>query len=223
MGDSSRLKLGHVVYTFGNCQHSMEYDDQVAIAQGEVSGFYRISELFEGKAWYEWCTYKGPVIETTAPLNPGVDGGPLVDAYGRVVGIMSLSYNETRWLGVAVPQMEWKEQVQRWIKGDLTVEGVKDPEPVDPPVDPEHEPGWLGATLGEKEAVVDAITKNSPAARGGLQVGDLVLKVDGKSVKSAESLKKALRLKQPGDAVELTVRRGKKEETVKITLGFGPM
>jgi S1-C subfamily serine protease len=116
------------------------------------------------------------VIETTAPLNPGVDGGPLIDAHGRIVGIMSLSYNETRWLGVAVPQAEWKEQVAKWERGEFDAPPVvKDPPEEKPPAEelpgPDHEPGWLGATLGDPEPVVDAIALSPPREAGDSRSG----------------------------------------------------
>jgi S1-C subfamily serine protease len=232
LGDSKALKLGHVVYTFGNCQFSMEYDDQVAVATGEVSGFYKIEDVFEGKPYYEWCSYKGEVIETTAPLNPGVDGGPLIDAAGRVVGIMSLSYHESRWLGVAVPQHVFGERVGRWMKGEAVPdEEEKKPEAKpekkpEPKADPEPDPadvGYLGATLEKDEPVIESVAKNSPAARSKLEEGDRVVKVDGKETKKAADVRKALLKKKPDEKVKLTILRDGEEFTVEIKLGYPPM
>ncbi|KAF0244606.1 MAG: protease DO family [Planctomycetota bacterium] len=232
LGDSKALKLGHVVYTFGNCQSGgqnggvMENDDQVAFAQGEVSGFYRISELFEGKGWYEGATYKGAVIETTAPLNPGVDGGPLVDVKGRLVGIMTLSYNETRWLGAAIPMHVLNDRVGKWQKGELVKDVPKvEPKKPDPekPVEDDPDAPYLGATFEADEPVIASIVKNSPAAKAKLQVGDKILSVEGKEMKSPASVAKALKAKQPGETITVVVQRGAEKLTIKVKLGYQPM
>lgn len=236
VGDSKALKLGHVVYTFGNCQSGggqgggvMENDDQVAFAQGEVSGFYRITDVFEGKAWYEFATYKGDVIETTAPLNPGVDGGPLVDANGRLVGIMTLSYNETRWLGAAIPMHVLNDRLGKWMKGELVKDAPKaepkkpDPEPKDPPTEEDEDAPYLGATFEADEPVIASVAKNSPASRGKLQAGDRVLSVEGKDVKTPAGVAKAIRARKPGEVVTLVVQRGAEKLTLKVKLGYQPM
>ncbi|MEK7469315.1 MAG: S1C family serine protease [Planctomycetota bacterium] len=232
LGDSKSLKLGHVVYTFGNCQSGgqnggvMENDDQVAFAQGEVSGFYKITDVFEGKNWYEGATYKGSVIETTAPLNPGVDGGPLVDAKGRLVGIMTLSYNETRWLGAAIPMHVINDRVEHWQKGEIVKDAPKvvpkKPDP-EPPVEEDENAPYFGATLEADEPVIAAIAKGSPASKSRLQAGDRILSIEGKEMKTPASVAKALKGKQPGETITLVVERDAKQLTIKVKLGYQPM
>jgi S1-C subfamily serine protease len=221
MGDSKSL-----VYTFGNCQSGgqgggvMENDDQVAFAQGEVSGFYKITDVFEGKKWYEGATYKGDVIETTAPLNPGVDGGPLVDAKGRLVGIMTLSYNETRWLGAAIPMHVLTDRVSKWQKGEIVKDATKVPEPA---VEEDENAPYLGWTLEAEEPVVASVAKGSPVAKVKIQVGDEILSIDGKDVKSAAAVAKALKTRQPGEKVSIVVQRGTEKLTFTVKLGYQPM
>lgn len=236
IGDSKALKLGHVVYTFGNCQSGggqgggvMENDDQVAFAQGEVSGFYKITDVFEGKQWYEWATYKGEVVETTAPLNPGVDGGPLVDAQGRLVGIMTLSYNETRWLGAAIPMHILGDRVGHWLKGEKVkdtprVEPKKpDPQPKDPVAEDDEDAPYLGATLESDEPIIASVAKGSPAAKGKLQPGDRILSIEGKEMKNPASVARMLKSKKPGDSITIVVQRDAEKLTFKIKLGYQPM
>ena len=225
LGDSKKLKLGHAVYTFGNCLHSLETDDQVCVASGEVSGFYKITDTFEGKPYYEWCTYKGEVIETSAPLNPGVDGGPLINARGQLVGIMSLSYSESRYLGVAIPLHVLRDQIDRWLRGE-----VSKPEPPKPPPDPDvepgddaEEPGYLGASLAADEPVIQTIAKNSPAAKAGLLAGDRILKVNEKEMRTPAAVVKMVRTHGPGDELTIVVERDGKTKTFKVKLGYGPM
>lgn len=97
LADSSRTDVGDMAYTFGNPYGTIAQDDQVSFSVGTVSGIY---EMESGDYQSE---YKGTVIETDAAVNPGSDGGPLVDVQGRLLGIISLAYSENRWLGTVVP------------------------------------------------------------------------------------------------------------------------
>lgn len=97
LGSSSTLALGETIYTLGNCLQSIETDGQVSLSIGIISGFYELDEA------QDESDYTGACIETTAALNPGVDGGPLVDSQGELVGLLSLNYAQNRWLSVAIP------------------------------------------------------------------------------------------------------------------------
>lgn len=112
LGDSSALKLGETVYSFGNAFHSVEIDDAATLCMGTISGFY---ELKEPKSESE---YKGPVIESTAALNPGADGGPLVDAKGNFIGLLCLNYSPARWLGTSIPVNALKADLHKMMKRD---------------------------------------------------------------------------------------------------------
>jgi S1-C subfamily serine protease len=118
LGNSSNVKLGDQVYTFGNCFHSIEYDDQVSISTGVVSGKYELGETNSESV------YTGPCIETTAALNPGVDGGPLVDANGKFVGLLCLNYSQARWLGTAIPVNEMRKGIYELMDKGAEVSGA---------------------------------------------------------------------------------------------------
>jgi S1-C subfamily serine protease len=98
LADSARARPGEMAYTFGNPFGTLSSDDKVSFSSGCVSGVYKLTDNgdFQSK-------YRALVIETEAAVNPGSDGGPLVDGQGRLLGIISLGYSERRWLGVAVP------------------------------------------------------------------------------------------------------------------------
>ncbi|PCI34675.1 MAG: hypothetical protein COB53_11760, partial [Elusimicrobia bacterium] len=60
--------------------------------------------LFTGNAEeQDQSNYHGPVIETDAAVNPGADGGPIVDSAGQLIGVMSLAFQRERLLGTAIP------------------------------------------------------------------------------------------------------------------------
>lgn len=88
--------VGDVAFTAADVDGVMLANGRASFSRGFVSGLYDVDKQPESP-------YAGRVIETTAAVNPGSDGGPLVDATGRVVGVISLAVSPQRWQGVAVP------------------------------------------------------------------------------------------------------------------------
>jgi S1-C subfamily serine protease len=97
LGDSDKLQLGERTYTIGNVQGSIEADAQAALSVGVLSGRFELQETYGGH------TYKGPVLETTAAVNRGLSGGPLLNRDGEVVGLVTLNYSQNTWSGLAIP------------------------------------------------------------------------------------------------------------------------
>jgi S1-C subfamily serine protease len=95
--------LGTVAYTAGDVDGVILSNGRASFSRGVISGIYPVTK--RGEALYE-----GIVLETTAAVNPGSDGGPLVDAAGRVCGVISLSISPLRWQGVAVPATVLRER-----------------------------------------------------------------------------------------------------------------
>lgn len=89
--------VGERVYTAGNPHHTLSRDGAVYFSAGTLSGRYT------ARSEDPRSRYRGPVLETDAAVNPGCDGGPLVDARGRLLGLVSLCYGRARRLGTAVP------------------------------------------------------------------------------------------------------------------------
>lgn len=97
LADSDRYAVGSPVYSWGNPHFTIKNDGQVSLSTGTISGRYQVASVDDQSR------YVGPVIETDAAVNPGSDGGPLTDAEGNLIGIMSLAFSRTRWLGLAIP------------------------------------------------------------------------------------------------------------------------
>jgi S1-C subfamily serine protease len=97
LADTTKCAVGQPVYSWGNPHASIQRDGMVSLSTGAISGIYDLSSVDDQSR------YIGPVIETDAAVNPGSDGGALTDADGNLVGIMSLGFSRTRWLGVAIP------------------------------------------------------------------------------------------------------------------------
>lgn len=98
LAPSAGARPGQLAYTFGNPFGTLMSDDNVSFSRGYVSGVYRLADNGDYQS-----VYRDLVIETEAAVNPGSDGGPLVDGQGRLLGIISLGFSGRRWLGCAVP------------------------------------------------------------------------------------------------------------------------
>jgi putative serine protease PepD len=155
-------------------------------------------------------------VQTDAAINPGNSGGALVDLAGRVVGINSAiatagGTSGNIGVGFAIPSetaTKVADQIIRTGKATHSQIGVS---VADAPSGTDGAPG-LGA-------LIRAVSSGGPAARGGVQVGDIVTKVDDRRVTDADSLIVAIRAHDPGSTVTLTVTRGGSTVTLKITLG----
>jgi S1-C subfamily serine protease len=88
--------IGELAYTASDVDRVMLTSARASFSRGLISGRYDIEKHGESP-------YTGRVIETSAAVNPGSDGGPLVDARGRLAGVISLGVAPQRWQGVAVP------------------------------------------------------------------------------------------------------------------------
>ncbi|MCX8156648.1 MAG: S1C family serine protease [Verrucomicrobiae bacterium] len=97
LADSTACRLGDPAYSWGNPFHTIMKDGMVSLSAGTISGLYQVSSVDTESRYVGW------VLETDAAVNPGSDGGPLTDADGHLLGIQSLAFSRSRWLGTAVP------------------------------------------------------------------------------------------------------------------------
>jgi S1-C subfamily serine protease len=88
--------VGSTAYTAGDVENALLTNGRASFSRGLVSGVYEVPKNPE-------AAYAGLAIETTAAVNPGSDGGPLVDETGRVCGVITLGTLPLRWQGTAVP------------------------------------------------------------------------------------------------------------------------
>lgn len=207
--DSSKVKIGEVSYTLGNAYNSTINDDQPSFNVGIVSGFYNLKEAKAD------AHYTGYVFETTAAVNWGLEGGPLLDAQGRMVGMITLNYSPSRWLGNAIPINVIRPRIEQLLKE------AKDEVKI--AVEPEGE-GYLGIKVkqeGEK-VVVEHVDQDGPAAQMGIQKGDIIKAVGGEPLASVEqwvALTKGLKV---GALIEVTIVTSGLEDTIKLEVGRRP-
>jgi putative serine protease PepD len=173
------------------------------VTAGVVSATNRILEDGNGGPARE-------VIQTDAPINPGNSGGVLADREGRVIGINSAirsdgSSQGNIGIGFAVPIDLAARSATAIVQG----------KPI--------KTAYLGVGIGDpatgRGALIPEVASGGPAARAGIEVGDVVVEMDGKAVSDSDDLVARIRDHQPGDKVTLKVVRDGRERTVTITLG----
>lgn len=113
-GDSSAARVGDPSYTAGDFWNSIATSGRVGISRGVVSARYALTER---APIVTLPVFLGEVIETSASMNPGTDGGPLLDGAGRLIGLMSLNVSPVRFQGVAVPSNRLRDEIVRLAKG----------------------------------------------------------------------------------------------------------
>lgn len=147
------------------------------------------------------------VITTDCTLVGGDSGGPLFDLDGRVIGINS-RISSSLQSNMHVPVNTFRDTWDRLVRNEAW--GYP----------PGHEP-YVGITgdADAKEAKIAKVKENSPAAKAGLQVGDIVLAVDGKLIPTFQAFVAAIQDHQPSDKIKLQFKRG--AETIELTLEIG--
>jgi putative serine protease PepD len=194
LGQSSSLRVGEDVVAIGN---ALGLRGDPSVTRGIVSALDRSLGELTG------------LIQTDAAINSGNSGGPLVNAAGQVIGIntaIAVS-NNAQNIGFAIPIDEAKAVADRLVSGSSST-----------PV------AFLGVstmdnTSGTTGAVVAEVSAGSPAATAGIQPGDVIVAVDGRSVAGAGSLSTLVGNHQVGDVVKVTIVRGGQEQALSATLG----
>ncbi|WP_332856873.1 S1C family serine protease [Clostridium paraputrificum] len=203
LGDSDGLYVGQEVVAIGT---PLGKNFAQTLTKGIVSGVNRNLTTEGGNT--------GDYIQTDAAINSGNSGGPLINTKGEVIGINTAklsgqSETTIEGMGFAIPINDAKDRIESLSKPILN----------------------LGITVREvnselakqnnlpKEGLwVVGVTENSPAAKAGIQPSDLIIKFDGKEVKTFDELSKLKSNKNAGDKVEVVVYRNGKNVSLSMQL-----
>jgi len=204
LGDSDQAQVGDWVLALGS-----PFGLEATVTAGIVSAKGR--QLGRGGAALE------AYIQTDAAINPGNSGGPLVDLEGRVIGINTAILGGPSFVGYgfAIPI----NIADRVISDLLEYGHVRRPQ--------------LGVSVSDVTAVdaeaygldevrganVRTVQDDTPAAKVGIQPGDVILAVDGKTIQDATDLTTTLARMDPGQKVKLSIFRDGKAKDVEVTLG----
>jgi len=206
-GDSAKLHPGQTVLAFGN-----PYGFRFTVTRGIISALNRPNPDARDRH------KPGEFIQTDAAINPGNSGGALVDARGELIGINTFlisSNGSFSGMGFAIPTQIVEPTVETLIRDGKVSHGyigigISD-------VTPDNAKFFqMNNAAG---AVVTQVEPNSPGAKAGLKIGDVIAKLNGQSVTDAGQLQMEVGQKRPGDSIQLQVVREGKTTSVPLTLG----
>ena len=213
LGDSDKLNVGDHVLAIGNPLGELTF----SMSGGMVSSVNRTINV-DGTPFN--------MIQTDTSINPGNSGGPLLNSYGKVVGIVSAKYSSTgsngetaEGLGFAIPINDVSSMIQ-----DIMTNGYV------------SNRAYLGATIGTlnasmaqqyryditEGAFVYSVEDGGPADQAGLQLGDVITAIDDTEITSLDDLTAARKSYTAGDTCTLTVYRQGETITLQLTWGAAP-
>ena len=209
-GSSSSLRLGDTVFVIGSPYNGLFAN---SVSSGIVSGLNREMVLNSATQTF---------IQTDAAVNPGNSGGPMFNANGELVGIitrksmLSTVTGETtsiEGIGFAIPSDVASPVLEQLAQGQQV---------------PRSGIGIMGSSLTEqgKQAYnvengiyVASVSNGGPAEKAGLEVGDIITKLDGQAIGSMDEMIQLMESKNIGDSITLTYVRNGQENTATVTIG----
>ncbi len=211
-GDSSALRVGDPVIAIGN---PLGLNLSNTVTQGIVSGINRSVEVSTSSGILTMN-----VIQTDAAINPGNSGGALINTSGELVGInsMKISAEDVEGLGFAIPANDVAKIIKELKKNGQIVRpylGISMLNAADlPPYYSQNVPNRV--TEGVYIADID---KNGPAAKAGLQAGDIIISINKKKISNAGELKNYLYSETSiGDVITVQYYRDGVLKESKVTL-----
>lgn len=202
--DSDKIEVGDTVLAVGN---------PFGLGQTVTSGM--VSALGRATLGLDYEDF----IQTDAAINPGNSGGALVDTNGRLVGINTAILSRSggfQGIGFAIPANLARSVMQQLATDGKVVRG------------------YLGVTMGDLTpdmaeqfdlpkgqtgALIAEVLDDTPAEKAGLEHGDVITKIDGKTYDSMRQLRLAVADLRPGTKADFTVLRDGKEKTISVTIG----
>ncbi|MBK9563931.1 MAG: trypsin-like peptidase domain-containing protein [Saprospiraceae bacterium] len=212
VGQSSTLRVGQSVYAIGN-----PFGLDQSLTTGVISALGREIISVGGRPIRD-------VIQTDAAINPGNSGGPLLDSYGRLIGVNTMIYSPSgasAGIGFSIPVDE-----VNWVVSDLIKYGeVKRPKIGIELLPPQYAQNW-----GVEGAMIMGIVPGGGAEKAGLRAleqtrngeiifGDIITDVNGSKINNNNDLFLILEKYNPGDKIKLKYLRNEQEKTTEVVLG----
>lgn len=211
--DSDKLKVGQTAVAIGNALG--EFDNTVS--RGVISGLRRSIVASDNMGNTEQLSQ---VIQTDAAINQGNSGGPLLDINSKVVGVNVATAEGAQSIGFAIPSnvvVRMIDDYKKYGKVKVPFIGVKY-SMLAPGSAQSKEYGVDNGALIIGDSQSPAIVPNSPAAKAGLKIGDIIIKIDDKKLSLKQPLADIIAQYKVNDKIELTIIRDGKEEKISITL-----
>jgi len=216
MGDSDQIKIGQTVIAIGNTLG--EY--QNTVTKGVISGINR--RVVAGVS-YGNSEVIDEAIQTDAAINPGNSGGPLLDLFGKAIGVNTAVSSEGQLIGFAIPINSVKRIVEsvrengrivrpfigvRYILLNSEIAKANNIENID-----------YGALIIRGETRTDlAVMPGSPADKAGIMENDIILEVNGEKINDKNNLAKIISKYKPGEKILLKIYHKAQEKEVSLVL-----
>ena len=209
LGDSDSLRVGESVYAIGNPLGELTF----SLTHGLVSALSRSVRTEAGNSMN--------LIQTDCAINAGNSGGALFNSYGEVIGITNAKYSSNGFsseaeidnIGFAIPINSVKSIVTSIIENGCILKpyiGIS--------VSPLSEQ-IAGITGIEAGAVVQVVTEGAPADQAGIQVNDIIVKVDDTEIRDSNTLVQAIASSKPGDVMTFHIYRQGQEIQLDVEIG----
>lgn len=204
LGNSDKMEVGDWVLAFGN-----PFGLSHTLTAGIISA--------KGRSGIGLTDYEN-FIQTDAAINPGNSGGPLVNLDSEVIGMNTAIFSRSggyMGIGFAIPINMAKNIREQLVEhGSVTR-------------------GRLGVYIQEltqdlaesfdikqnKGILISQVVEDSPAEKAGLEQGDVILELNGKTVTKVAKFRNSIALTRPGTEIELTILRNGKEKEIEVTIG----
>ncbi|MCS6919963.1 MAG: trypsin-like peptidase domain-containing protein [Fimbriimonadales bacterium] len=212
LGDSSQVKPGQIAFAIGS-----PFGLENTLTMGVISAVGR-RETIPGMGRIRTYT---DLIQTDAAINSGNSGGPLVNSRGEVIGINTAIVSGgltggNVGIGFAIPINRVKTIVRQLIENGAYRRGYLGVALTDLPE------GMREELKTEQGILIRSVEPDTPAARAGIEPGDVVVEVDGTPIRNEAQFRELIADKGPDAKVRLVVLRDSKRITVEVTLGVHP-
>jgi len=224
IGHSDGLKIGQLVVAIGSPLGTYSF----SVTSGIVSAKGRDIQVDNGSNGTTGTTGSTRItnlIQTDAAINPGNSGGPLADASGSVVGVNTAVATDSSGIGFAIPIDIARPIMEQAIKGEALSRpwigirfqsiNLQVKQDLGLKVD-------SGALVSNSGGTDPSIVADSPAAKAGIQDGDIVVSINGTRIDQEHPLDALLVQYSPNDTIELEVLRNGATLKVQVTLGTRP-
>jgi S1-C subfamily serine protease len=215
LGTSRNLQVGQKVFAIGN-----PFGLDQTLTTGVISALGREIQSLSRRPIRD-------VVQTDAAINPGNSGGPLLDSAGRLIGVNTMIYSPSgasAGVGFAIPA-----DTVNWVVPDLINHGKLNRPALGVTLANANQASQLDIETG---ALVLEVAEGSGAAKAGMrgtrvtgrrniELGDVIVEIDGKKIETSDDVALALERKRPGERAEVTVQRGGRKMKMTIVLGEG--
>lgn len=207
LADSDNISLADEVYAIGN---PIGIEFQRTVTKGIVSGINRTIKMENEDNYME------DLIQTDATINEGNSGGALVNLKGELIGINTVKISNAEGIGFAVPINIVKPIIEKLVSNGKFEEAYLGIYGYDKEVIP-----YLDSGLDISSGIyVATILPDGPLFNKGIEIGDIITKIDDIEINKMNDLKKYIYAKSPKDKVILKIRRGNSEFDIEIQLGW---